>query len=80
MHIDIVAIGNSKGIRIPKALLEQCGFAEHADLRIENGNIILSPIKKSRAGWAEAMQALGADDTELDEWGSTEFDESEWTW
>ena len=78
MHIDIVAIGNSKGIRIPKAVLEQCGFGENADLSIEDGKIILSPIKKSRAGWAETFKE--ADDALLMGDFPNEFDKNEWTW
>ncbi len=79
MHIDIVAIGNSKGIRIPKALLEQCGFGERADMRVDDGKLILSPCKAPRAGWEEAMKTA-ENAPQLDAYTATEFDESEWTW
>ena len=80
MHIDIVAIGNSKGIRIPKALLEQCGFGENADLSIADGKIILSPIKSPRAGWAETFKDADANEKLLMGDFPNEFDENEWTW
>lgn len=78
MHIDIVAIGNSKGVRIPKALLEQCGFGEHAEMRVDDGKLILSPIKKPRAGWADAFK--DGDEELFNSDFANEFDETEWTW
>lgn len=78
MHIDIIPIGNSKGIRIPKALLEQCGFSEHADLSIADGKIVLSPITKPRTGWAETFNDTNNELLMGD--FPNEFDESEWTW
>ena len=51
MIVSLVAIGNSKGIRIPKAVLDH--------LEIENGSIILNPITKNpRQGWEEAFQKM----------------------
>ncbi|GAH76797.1 unnamed protein product, partial [marine sediment metagenome] len=46
MLINIVPIGNSKGIRIPKAILDQCDIENEVDLEVENGKIIIEPIKR----------------------------------
>jgi antitoxin MazE len=80
MQIDIIPIGNSKGIRIPKALLEQCGFQTCATLRIEDNNIILSPVKKNREGWAESFKNAKDDEELLMGDFPNDFDEHEWTW
>ena len=52
MKVNIVSIGNSKGIRIPKSILDQCKFNKEAELEVENNRIIIKPLrKKSREGW-----------------------------
>ena len=81
MKIDIVRIGNSRGVRLPKAVLEQCGFGDEADLRVEGGVVVLAPVTHPRAGWAEAF-AAGPDDGELDsDWLNADLgDGEEWEW
>jgi antitoxin MazE len=92
MKADIIQIGNSKGIRIPKLLLEQCGIEGSVDLIIEKNTLILRPAKKlskkkkPREGWAEdfARMAKNGDGTtaELAEWQGfqNQFDEQDWKW
>jgi antitoxin MazE len=68
MKARLVPIGNSRGIRIPKAILEQCEIAAEVELAVEGRQIILSPTQQQpRKGWREAaarMAAIG-DDTLL---------------
>ena len=40
MKIDIIKIGNSQGIRIPKTIMKQCGFSESVETEIKDGNLI----------------------------------------
>ncbi len=42
MRIPIINIGNSKGIRIPQAILKQVSFSGEIDLEIDNGRIVLN--------------------------------------
>jgi antitoxin component of MazEF toxin-antitoxin module len=42
MRIPIINIGNSKGIRIPQAILKQVSFSGEIDLEIDNGKIVLN--------------------------------------
>jgi len=59
MKVNIVAIGNSKGIRIPKSVLDQCKFHTEAELEVENNRIIIKPLrKKCRDGWDEAFKLM----------------------
>lgn len=59
MKVNIVSIGNSKGIRIPKSVLEQCSFNNEADLEVENNKIIIKPVrKKARGGWDKAFKLM----------------------
>lgn len=69
MLISLVAIGNSKGIRIPKAVLEQVKATEALDLQVKDNEIVLKPVNNvSRQGWAEAFKAMhdNQDDSVLD--------------
>jgi antitoxin MazE len=79
MRTELIRIGNSRGVRIPKPLIEQCGFAEEVDLRVQNERLIISPKRLPREGWEEQFRAAGpstADERLLDNSGN-EFDRSE---
>jgi antitoxin MazE len=81
MKVDIIPIGNSKGIRIPKALMEQCGFDESMEIEVEDNHLILTPISRLRNGWDEAFKTMAANgDDELLETPATAFDDGEWQW
>jgi antitoxin MazE len=59
MKINIVKIGNSKGIRIPKKILEHCEISKSVDLKIEGNQIVLTPDRsKPRKGWAAAAEKM----------------------
>jgi len=78
----IVRIGNSKGIRIPKVLLEQAQLPDEVELQAERGRLIVRAARGARAGWAEAAKVMRArgEDQMLDEPTSSEFDRKEWRW
>jgi len=58
MRVGIISIGNSKGIRIPKAILEQCSFSKEAELEVQGNALVIKPAKKTREGWDEAFQLM----------------------
>ena len=59
MKATIVPIGNSRGIRIPKAILEQCHIEKEAVLEVEKGSIIIRPAKtEPRAGWDDSFKEM----------------------
>jgi antitoxin MazE len=61
MQVAIRTMGNSKGILIPKPILEQTGLLDHADLQVNNGVIEIRPMPRpTRAGWAADSQAVAA--------------------
>jgi len=83
MRTEIVRIGNSRGIRIPKPIIEQCGFGESVELRVEKDRLIVSPRHAPRDGWEEAFRAAGSsadDELLLEGVGPNEFDHKEWEW
>lgn len=58
MQLDIIKIGNSRGIRLPNTVLKECGIDSKVELEIEDNRIILKPVKTPRQGWAEAFEAM----------------------
>lgn len=84
MLTKIVPIGNSRGIRIPKAMLETCGFGEEVELQAKNGALILRPVRTPRSGWPAAFAGMvvAKDDFMVheDPPASTRFDAEEWEW
>ena len=82
MQISVISIGNSKGLRIPKAILKQCGIKDMVNLQVTNDGLMISPVKKARAGWEEAVKLGPPDDREFADWQAlgNAFDAEEWTW
>jgi antitoxin MazE len=82
MKATIVPIGNSRGIRIPKAVLEQCHIEKEAILEVEKGAIIIKPAKtEPRAGWEESfkeMRRLKEDNLLVSDNVDPDFKEWEW--
>lgn len=81
---NIVKIGNSHGIRIPKLILEQVGLTGQVEVEAQPHQLLIRPIvKTAREGWAEKFQEMAVlgDDTLLDEETLTAsgWDE-EWQW
>lgn len=83
MRVKIVKMGNSRGIRLPKPILEASGLSDEVELKVEGETIVLTPPHKNpREGWAEAFAALPPDDEDWSDWQKMRngFDDTEWTW
>ncbi len=83
MKTELVRIGNSRGIRIPKPLIEQCRFGDEVELEVENERLIISTGHCPRQGWESLFHAAGASaDNELflESAGANEFDRKDWRW
>lgn len=82
MKAHLVRIGNSRGIRLPKVVIEQARLTEEVELEVRGSTVVIAAAKKPRSGWAEAARELHASgaDRLLDPPTSTDFDETEWQW
>ncbi|CAK8725512.1 SpoVT-AbrB domain-containing protein [Candidatus Electrothrix aarhusensis] len=67
MNIKVVRIGNSRGIRLPRKILDQCHIEDQLDLNVKGGKIVVTPVRKTpRDGWEEyAIKMHEAHDDEL---------------
>ena len=79
MKTRLVRIGNSRGLRLPKPLLEQAGLEDEVEIRVESGALVVAPVAAARAGWAEAAAKFGPSEL-LDAPSATRFDEEDWAW
>lgn len=80
----IVKIGNSRGIRIPKLLLDQAELGDEVELEVAEGQVVIRAVRNPRSAWDEQfvrMAELG-DDRLLDAEtaGLTGWDTDEWEW
>lgn len=82
MKTRLVRIGNSRGVRIPKPLLDQVGLEDEVELRVAEDGIVIRAAGSPRTGWAEAAKLAHEreEDGLLDGATPTRFDETEWKW
>ena len=84
MKLKIVAIGNSRGVRLPKSLLEQAGIEGDVEVEVDGNTLILRSKKKGpRQGWEKAFQVMSeqGDDELLDSKSmASAWDQEEWEW
>jgi antitoxin MazE len=79
MHANLVKIGNSRGVRLPKSVIEAAGLEDDLDLEVRDGAVIIRNAQTTRSGWAEAAadcHAAGEDD--LADWDAA-ADDGDWS-
>ena len=81
MRTELTRIGNSRGIRIPKPLIAQCGLGDVVELRVTAEGLVIAPHRSPRQGWRQAFAASGAVEEGLLLGGvNNAFDHEEWKW
>lgn len=80
----LVAIGNSRGVRLPKAMIEQVGLGDDVELEVVDGAIVIRRKRRPREGWAEAAKLLAERGEELPpdilDMTETEWMRDHWRW
>jgi antitoxin MazE len=80
----IVKLGNSRGIRIPKLLLEQAGMDRDVEMEVRSGELIIRASQHPRAGWDEMCKEIVASGEgnllDGDDIPATEWEINEWEW
>jgi antitoxin MazE len=82
MKVQIIQIGNSQGIRIPKGMIEDSGISGEVDLVLHPEGILIRKAQKARAGWEKMFKEMAenADDELLDGHAPTAFEKRQWQW
>lgn len=80
MRATLIQIGNSRGIRLPKSVIEQAALKEELELEVTEGAVTIRNARTARQGWAEAALACHqSDEDDLGEWDAV-TDDFEGTW
>ncbi|MBW7844109.1 MAG: AbrB/MazE/SpoVT family DNA-binding domain-containing protein [Bacteroidia bacterium] len=58
MELSVINIGNSKGIRLSKTILEKYSINDKVELILEKGYIILKPKAEPRKNWEKAFKKM----------------------
>lgn len=82
MKASIVQIGNSKGIRIPKPILEQCGLVDEVELDVRNNELVICSLKSTRPNWSKSFRSMrqNGDDALIFDDTQSSWDEDGWEW
>lgn len=81
MKAQIIRIGNSQGIRIPKTMLEDGKISGEVELELHEDGILIRSLQKPRSNWDAAFKAAAdTDDDQTVDDGSTTFERKEWQW
>ena len=78
----LIKIGNSRGIRIPKTLIDQVKLGNEGEIVVQRGHLLIRPVSRPRSGWDEQLRAMAehGDDQLLDKPVATKWDRSDWVW
>lgn len=82
IRTQIVKIGNSRGIRIPKVLIDQVGLEKEVEVSVQRDRLVIRPFCRPRQNWNEQFRAMAErnDDRLLDAPTPTQWDQDEWEW
>jgi len=79
MKTTVRKVGNSRGVLLPAAVLSVCDIGDEVELSVQDGRIVIEPIKPSREGWFDNYRAADDEDA-WGELGATDADSEEWEW
>ena len=80
--MQLIQIGNSMGVRIPKPIIQQAGLdSGELTMHLVEEGLLLTVAKPKRAGWEETakMQTI-LNKEELPFKGGNDFDKEDWKW
>lgn len=77
-----VQVGNSRGLRIPKVVIDQLGLGGEIEIAIQSDRLVIRSASQRREGWDDAFRRMAerGDDTLLDEYQPTGWERTEWEW
>ena len=78
MRTTLRKIGNSRGVIIPAALLNECGLSETVELRLDGSRLVIEPVSQRREDWFQGYDAAQDDDS----WDDLppDTDTVDWEW
>jgi len=82
MLVNVIQIGNSKGLRIPKSVLKQCNIQDKVEMEIDDDTIVIKALKKEvRKNWDKAFKDMHNNkDDQLYVDDSVDVEMEDWEW
>lgn len=82
MRARLIRIGNSRGVRLPKPLIEEAGLGTEVEISVRQGEVVIRPAAGARSGWDEAARKVRLERGEvlLEQETPTKFDREDWKW
>ncbi|MEM6525943.1 MAG: AbrB/MazE/SpoVT family DNA-binding domain-containing protein [Bacteroidota bacterium] len=85
MIVKLVQIGNSKGVRLPKAVIERHDLSGDLELIDTDDGLLIKPVSESRLGWEGAFSKANSEKDQDDDFSdflavTEDFDNKEWEW
>ena len=82
MLVNVIQIGNSKGLRIPKSVLKQCNIQDKVEMEIDDDTIVIKALKKDiRKNWDKAFKDMHNNkDDQLYVDDSVDVEMKDWEW
>jgi len=74
IDVKIVPIGNSKGVRIPKALLQKYGLKNSLLIEETKKGLLLRNKEESKLSWEETFKAMADEKEQWDDFDATLLD------
>ena len=80
----LIKIGNSQGVRLPKAIVEQAGLVNELTIEVVDGAVLIKSAAHARASWTAAFATIAPESHKSlldgEESIPNQWDEEEWTW
>lgn len=83
MQINLIQIGNSRGVRLSQNIIKQCGFRDTIEAELVDHCLVLKPSHKARINWGKIFESeAGSEDEERNEVLAMQhaWDDEEWQW
>ncbi len=82
---NLIRIGNSQGVRIPKAIIEQAKLDDtELEFKVMDDGLLIKPVKKPRQGWKEqfdqSLQIQGINESDQEWLDAPLVDDEDWEW
>lgn len=75
MRSTLIQIGNSRGVRLPKSVIEEAELGSELDLQVVDGAVIIRSAHTARQGWAAAAEACQREnEDDFSDWDATTND------
>jgi antitoxin MazE len=62
MEVSVIKIGNSRGIRLSKTIIERYNIRDTVEMILHKGHIIIKPLSRPRKGWDKAFIEMHANE------------------